>query len=69
MAALTIILLVSAAIYGFMIVSKREANLGDAIPFAAPLIAVIFMEFFIWRRYKYIKEGMLLEDERSRKVM
>lgn len=67
--AVAILLLIGIALYAFMSVSKREMNLGDFIPVVIPLIIIIFMAFFIVRRYRDIKQGMPPEDERSRKVM
>jgi len=69
MAVLTITLLIGAVLYGFTMTESEKANPGNIISFLIPLILVIFMVFFIWRRYKDIKEGMPLEDERSKKVI
>ncbi|MFC1594951.1 DUF2178 domain-containing protein [Patescibacteria group bacterium] len=69
MAIVTILLLATVSLYGFQVVSNREINPGSIIAFAIPILAVIFMIFFITRRYRDIKYGMPLEDERSRKVM
>ncbi len=68
MAIITILFLSAALLYGLMI-TKKEINLGSIIPLAIPLIMIIFMAFLITRRYKDMKEGMPLEDERSRKVI
>ncbi|MFC1629714.1 hypothetical protein ACFL11_00600 [Patescibacteria group bacterium] len=65
----TIALLTTITLYGFTIASKGEVNIGTLIPFMIPLIIVIFMAFFITRRYKDMKQGMPLEDERSKKVI
>ncbi len=66
---ITITVLATAAIYSFIIVSEEEVTLGSLIPIIIPLIVIGFMFFFITRRYKDIKQGMPLEDERSRKVI
>lgn len=68
-AVLTFTLLVGIALYGFITISEKEVKLGSLISILIPLLLVIFMTFFILRRYKDIKQGMPLEDERSRKVM
>jgi len=65
----TVMLLATTLLYGVQISAKKEVNLGSLIPFLIPLIIIIFMAFFIFRRYKDIKQGMPLEDERSKKVM
>ena len=62
----TITLLASAALFGFIMISKQEINPGNFIVLTIPLIIIIFMAFFIFRRYKDVKEGMPLEDERSK---
>ena len=66
---ITIILLVTASLFGFIMLGKQEINLGNTIVLAIPLIIIIFMAFFALRRYEDVKEGMPLEDERSKKVI
>lgn len=68
-AIITITLLATITLYGFTIASKEEVNTRTLIPFMFPLIIVILMIFFITRRYKDVKEGMPLEDKRSKKVI
>jgi len=68
-AILTFTLLVGIALYGFIAISEKEVKLGSLISILIPLLLVIFMTFFIRRRYRDIKQGMPLEDEMSRKVM
>ncbi|MFA6255396.1 MAG: hypothetical protein WC675_05215 [Patescibacteria group bacterium] len=65
----TILLLTTAILYSLMIAQKEKINLGNLIPLIIPLLIIIFMAFFIIRRYKGIKSGMPLEDEYSKKVM
>ena len=65
----TILLLATTVLYGAEISSKKEVSLGSLISILIPLIIIIFMAFFLLRRYKDIKQGMPLEDERSKKVM
>jgi len=66
---ITIIVLASAALYDYMMTAKNEFNFGNLIPLLIPLLIIVFMAFFILRRYKDIKQGQPLEDERSKKVM
>lgn len=65
----TILLLGSISLYAFMAAFKKEINLGSLMPVLVPLIIIIFMAFFIVRRYKDMKSGLPFEDERSKKVM
>ena len=65
----TIILLATISLYGYMVVSKKEVNMGSSIAFVISLLIIVFMVFFVTRRYRDIKQGMPLEDERSKKVM
>ncbi|HJX45997.1 MAG TPA: DUF2178 domain-containing protein [Patescibacteria group bacterium] len=68
-AILTITVLAIAVLYTFESIIMKEKNLGALIPFLIPVIIVVFMVFFIKRRYKDVKEGMPMEDERSKKVI
>ncbi|MDD5433143.1 MAG: hypothetical protein PHE77_00570 [Candidatus Pacebacteria bacterium] len=65
----SITLFATIILYSFLSVSKREIHAGGLLPILIPLIVIAFMAFFIVRRYKDIKQGMPLEDERSRKVI
>jgi len=65
----SVLLLATVLLYGYMVVSKKEVDLGSSIAFLASFLVVIFMAFFVTRRYKDIKQGMPLEDERSKKIM
>jgi len=69
MAILAILVLATAILYFSAAISGKETNSGTLIPFLIPVILVVFMIFFIKRRYKDIKEGMPTEDERSKKVI
>ena len=69
MAVLSVILLAVVLLFGYMMISKNEVNPGGIISFAIPVILVVFMVFFIIRRYRDVKEGMPMEDERSKKVI
>jgi len=64
----TCLVLGTSLLYFAGIIQKDKINIGSLIAFVIPLIVVLFMVFFIRNRYKDIKEGMPLEDERSRKV-
>jgi len=66
MAILTVMVLAVAALYAFEVIGEKETNLGAII---IPVIVVLFMVFFIRKRYKDVKEGMPMEDERSKKVL
>jgi len=69
MAILAFLVLGTAILYLAVAVSGKEANSGALIPFLIPVIVVVFMIFFIKKRYKDVKEGMPMEDERSKKVV
>jgi len=66
MAILAVLVLCTAILY---FISRKETNSGALVPFLIPVIVVVFMIFFITRRYKDVKEGMPMEDERSKKVV
>ena len=57
------------ALYAYQVVSKGEITIGGSIAFLIPFLIIFFMIFFIVSRYKDVKAGMPLEDERSKKVM
>ncbi len=69
MAILTITLLMGIVLYAFFAGSDGEFTAGTIISLVIPLIIIVFMIFFIVKRYKDIKAGMPLEDERSRRVL
>lgn len=69
LAFVTIALLATISLYGFMMVSNNEVNTGSLIAFVIPLLIIVFMTFFIVRRYKDVRRGVPFEDERSKKVM
>jgi len=66
---ITILLLATILLYGAQVIKLGKVNLGNSIAFVIPLMTVVFMAFFITRRYRDIKQGIPFEDERSRKVM
>ncbi|MDD5145348.1 MAG: hypothetical protein PHF44_00645 [Candidatus Pacebacteria bacterium] len=68
MTILSITVLSTVALYAFEVIAKKETSRGTIISFLIPVIVVLFMLFFIKRRYKDVKEGMPIEDERSKKV-
>ena len=68
-AFITIAVLVTALVYGFIVTIKGDITIGSMIPLFIPLIVIFFMTFFIIRRYRDIKQGVPFEDERSKKVM
>ena len=67
-AVLTFTLLIGVILYVFTMTDKERANPGSMISLLIPLILVVFMVFFITRRYRDIKQGIPFEDERSKKV-
>jgi hypothetical protein len=69
MAVLSFTLLLTIAAYGFFALKKDGIDFGNVIGFVVPLLVVIFMAFFLVRRYRDVKQGQPMEDERSRKVM
>jgi len=68
MAVITITLLYTILLF-FLPIPVEDLNIGEIFTIAIPLVLVVFMAFFVGRRYKDIKAGMPLEDERSKKVM
>jgi uncharacterized membrane protein len=68
MIIVTSLVLVTSLLYGTETILKDKTSPGNFIAFIIPLLVVIFMVFLIEHRYRDIKEGMPLEDERSRKV-
>jgi uncharacterized membrane protein len=69
MAILTVTLLLGVIAGGYMDFSSNMLDNKGIIFYLIPLILVVFMVFFIARRYRDIKGGMPLEDERSRQVI
>jgi len=65
----TVTLLMGVVAGGYMDISTNGPGAKGLLPYAVPLILVVFMVLFITRRYKDIKSGMPLEDERSKQVM
>ena len=65
----TITLLIGAIIYFLFAFRCGKFNLGTVLTLAIPLIVIVFMAFFVFRRYRDIKAGMPLEDERSKRVV
>jgi len=55
--------------YSLFAFSGKDSNLGIVISLAVLLIVVVFMVFFIIKRYKSIRDNLPAEDERSRKVL
>ncbi len=63
------LLVVITFLYAYGVINNEETTFGGVLPILIPLIIVVFMVFFIAKRYKDVKEGMPLEDERSKKVV
>jgi magnesium-transporting ATPase (P-type) len=66
---LTFTVLLGAGLYGYIMFDQGDANWANVMILAVPFIIIVFMAFFVLRRYKDVKKGMPLEDERSKKVM
>jgi len=66
---IVVVVAITAAVYGFMALSEGNANPVNFFPLGVVLLIIIFMGFFIVKRYKDIKKDVPLEDEKSRKVM
>ncbi len=64
----TVLLLGTISLYVYQIISHKNVNLGSSLAFVIPLLVIVFMTIFITRRYRDIKQGQPLEDERSKKV-
>ncbi len=69
MAVLTVTLLIGVALYAFTMTDEEKASPGNVVSLLIPVIVVVFMVFFISRRYRDIKQGLPFEDERSKKVV
>jgi uncharacterized membrane protein len=69
MAILTITLLFGVIASVCMDFSSNILDNEGVLFYIIPLILVVFMVFFIARRYRDIKNGMPLEDERSKQVI
>ena len=65
---LSLLVFGTALLYSAKAFAQKGINLGNIIPLAIPLILIIFMAFFIVRRWKDADQGVPLEDERSRRV-
>ncbi len=68
-AVVTILVLATIVLYGYMAITKDRINSSSLITLVVPLLIIVFMAFFIVRRYKSMKQGEPLEDERSKKVV
>jgi len=68
-AIMTVILFLGVLVGAFIDFSSNMLDTKGIIFYLIPLILVVFMAFFIIRRYRDIKGGMPLEDERSRQVI
>lgn len=66
---LTITFVAGVALFGFEAFSRGELDTENLFSMAIPLMLAGFMVVFIFRRFKDVKQGMPLEDERSKKVM
>ena len=69
MAILTFTLLAGIGTYAYTMVMEKEAAPWNILSIIIALLLVIFMVFFIVRRFRDVKAGMPFEDERSKQVM
>lgn len=69
MAILTVTLFLGVIVGGYMDFFNNMLDAKGILFYLIPLILVVFMAFFITRRYRDIKGGMPLEDERSKQVV
>jgi uncharacterized membrane protein len=56
-------------LYSIMTVKNGAYSVGDVIAIILPFLIIVFMSILILSRYKDVKKGLPLEDERSKKVM
>lgn len=66
--AFTFLLLGTIALYSTKTIFNEKISLSSLLVLIIPLIIIVLMVFFLLRRTKDIRQGMPLEDERSRKV-
>ncbi|MFH1173389.1 MAG: DUF2178 domain-containing protein [bacterium] len=69
MGFLVLMILATIGLYALTAAKSQGFNLGNLLPVAITLLIILFMAFFIIRRYQDIKQKQPLEDERSRQVM
>jgi uncharacterized membrane protein len=62
-------LLTTAILYGSVLLRKGKTNPGSFVILFFPLVVVVIMGIFVLRRYRDVKNGMPLDDERSKKVI
>ena len=55
--------------FAIMVVQSDGYSIGNIMAVIAPFLIMIFISFFVLRRYKDVKKGLPLDDERSKKVM
>lgn len=68
-AIVTVMFLLGVIASGYFDLSNNLLDSKGTLFYIVPLLLVVFMIFFITRRYKDVKSGMPLEDERSKQVM
>ena len=69
MAAGLFTMLLGAALFAYMAYSKNEVNTSNIVYLMFPLLIMLIMIPFVLRRFKDVKRGMPMEDERSKKVI
>jgi len=68
-AVLTASVVVSMILFYTQLIRNGNISTGNYLEFSIVTLVVIFMVFFIIRRFRDVKQGMPLEDERSKLVM
>ncbi len=62
-------LVVATSLFAYLGGAKNGMNRENIGYIAVSLVIIIFMTIFLARRYQSVKQGMPLEDERSKKIM
>lgn len=69
MTALLVLILVTIAFYIPGAFKGQDFKPGSLLPIIITLLILVFMLFFIIRRFKDVKERQPLEDERSKQII
>jgi len=69
MGLLSTIVFLTVILLAIMEIKNGKITFGSIFSIIIPLILIVFMVFFITRKYRDLKQGMPLEDERSEKVI
>lgn len=69
MAIVLFLVVATMTLYSIMIVKDGTYEIGDIIVLFLPFMIIVGIASLILSRYKDVKKGIPLEDERSKKVM